>query len=572
MKTKPSARFSGSLRTVMLMGLTCLLVIGMSLSSAEAAKKKPFTSYYRDATVFRDKIRNGVLDQGETHVTTESDGSFFPPTGKGRLYLEGGSHIVTGQQNTRRFTAPAPARGIGTLTSLWQTLLDKKRNNAQAKRLLGVPKKASVADFSAVAIETTTPPKKAALVKASAKYDTLSQFLRSLLGGNGRQGIRDREARLLAQSFAADATDDALAQELIDFGTQGLDVTDPSTLQTLLGETSRSLGVALSEQELNVISQAASAINHQIEAAPGQLDALLTVTANATAVVEQRDLNTLQTQYIGDGLQQQVTGTIFIPIPTVTLQQTTDVTPTLTGTWSGLGGLTENSVNGQSLTVEINGKRYATANGVSYSGTSWSLTVPAADALAPGIYDVIVTVTDSSGVFSNDTSRDELVIQRAATPTPTARPTPTPTVRPTATPTPTPSPTPIPAPAAPTISNLTASLTQLNDTQLCSLPDGVASLYSIRFQYTDPNGNGPTTLAETANNVSFVFAPSGNSGSFNTTGGSVNGNGFTGNVELLVCWRFNSDTSVTETVTIQDLGGLRSAGVSNTMQRPDGAN
>ena len=95
---------------------------------------------------------------------------------------------------------------------------------------------------------------------------------------------------------------------------------------------------------------------------------------------------------------------------TVTSLTTTDTTPTLSGTATLQAG--------ETLSVLVNGVTYTSANGLVASGGNWSLTVPNADALAPGTYSVTATITNSSGYTLSDSSVNELVIEATDTTAP----------------------------------------------------------------------------------------------------------------------------------------------------------
>jgi hypothetical protein len=131
-----------------------------------------------------------------------------------------------------------------------------------------------------------------------------------------------------------------------------------------------------------------------------------------------------------------------------------------------------------------------------------------------------------------------------------------------------------PPPTAPTISNIAVSLIQLNDAQRCTLSTPAASSFRITFDYTDPNGNGPTNISQAGLNISWVFRPLLDTGGFNnyTFQSSLTGNGFTGSAITTQCYRFGSNTSVDVTMTIQDQGGLRSVGATTTILKPPGSN
>ena len=62
------------------------------------------------------------------------------------------------------------------------------------------------------------------------------------------------------------------------------------------------------------------------------------------------------------------------------------------------------------LRVEVNGVIYTVGDGhlVNNGDGSWDLTIPAADALADNLYQVIATLTDAAGNTSTDPGVDEL--------------------------------------------------------------------------------------------------------------------------------------------------------------------
>ena len=88
--------------------------------------------------------------------------------------------------------------------------------------------------------------------------------------------------------------------------------------------------------------------------------------------------------------------------PTVNAQNTMDTTPTITGTADSV----------DNLTVEVNGVTYIEGDGnlVDNGDDTWSLTIPDANALPDGVYDVKALVTDNSGNKANDGTVNELVI------------------------------------------------------------------------------------------------------------------------------------------------------------------
>jgi hypothetical protein len=130
-----------------------------------------------------------------------------------------------------------------------------------------------------------------------------------------------------------------------------------------------------------------------------------------------------------------------------------------------------------------------------------------------------------------------------------------------------------PPPTAPILSDVRYSLIQLNDDQRCTLSTPYGSSFSVVFNYTDPNGNGPTTISQAALYLAYVFV-FGGPGSFSnyTWLSSVSGNGSSGTVTTTQCYRFGSNSYVDVSMTIQDLTGLRSDSIGVRITRPSGSN
>ncbi|RXG16496.1 Ig-like domain-containing protein [Leeuwenhoekiella aestuarii] len=98
-------------------------------------------------------------------------------------------------------------------------------------------------------------------------------------------------------------------------------------------------------------------------------------------------------------------------IPTVDLLTTNDNTPTITGT----------ADSADNLTVVVNGVTYTEGDGnlTDNGDDTWTLVIPAGNALADGTYDVMATATDAAGNSSSDATTDELTIDTMAPTIPT---------------------------------------------------------------------------------------------------------------------------------------------------------
>lgn len=99
--------------------------------------------------------------------------------------------------------------------------------------------------------------------------------------------------------------------------------------------------------------------------------------------------------------------------PTVNSLISSTNTPILTGTTS--------VTPGETLTVSVNGITYSAGDGnlVVNSNGTWDLTIPAANALTDGTYDVIATIADLAGNTTTDSTALELVVDTTAPAVPT---------------------------------------------------------------------------------------------------------------------------------------------------------
>ncbi|MBS1214990.1 MAG: type secretion C-terminal target protein [Proteobacteria bacterium] len=234
--------------------------------SVEAASAKPrtFASYYRDATVFRDRKRNQVFDPGERYSVTGADGRFDPPKGNGRLYLIGGTRIDTGEINTLTLTAPPQARAISTLTALWQALLDKRQSQAKITKMLGLARHTKVLDFQVALADDlgSASPKKKKIVRADAQNDTLVRFLQALsLGASRPRTIQGA----VAAAPSGLGSIDALAQGLIKLRpTKLVDLTDQTTSQKIYVTAFSRLGTTLGPGELENLAAGTVRLNQMI--------------------------------------------------------------------------------------------------------------------------------------------------------------------------------------------------------------------------------------------------------------------------------------------------------------------
>ena len=124
----------------------------------------------------------------------------------------------------------------------------------------------------------------------------------------------------------------------------------------------------------------------------------------------------------------------------------------------------------------------------------------------------------------------------------------------------------------PTISNGSSSLLSVNDSA-CTLSPPLGSLFTVRFNYADPNGNGPVNISQARLTIFFDF-PLGDDGSFTnyTWNSSLSGDGFNGTAITRQCYRFGSNSYVDVTMTIEDSQNAISNPLTVRIDKPSGSN
>ena len=94
-------------------------------------------------------------------------------------------------------------------------------------------------------------------------------------------------------------------------------------------------------------------------------------------------------------------------VPTVVALTTNDTTPELAGTLE--------SFTGSSFSVTVNGQTYTESGAdLVVNGSDWTLTVPTAESLADGQYEVTATITDAQGESTTDVTINELIVDTVA--------------------------------------------------------------------------------------------------------------------------------------------------------------
>jgi hypothetical protein len=119
-----------------------------------------------------------------------------------------------------------------------------------------------------------------------------------------------------------------------------------------------------------------------------------------------------------------------------------------------------------------------------------------------------------------------------------------------------------------------ASLSSAHFLQVTCQIDGLpGQIHQISFTFSDVGGDvsGGNVI------VTLAFSPVGTLGSATrvfpvpSASASLSGNATSGTITVSVCVRFGANTTVTETITLQDASGLSSNALSQTFGRPSNA-
>ena len=226
--------------------------------------------YIAGAKVFFDANRNGILDAGEPSTTTDRAGKFnlvvdvkkfdLNHDGKlspdeGRIVVDGGVDLSTGETRTGQLTAPITASVVTPITTLVDAVsganpgLGVEESERRVKAALGVPQEIAVNGYDPIKAAAGGDTRAVTVQAANATIsDTVSQLSVVLDKGSAADSRQ-----------ASDAVNAALAKQAS--AGQPLNLNQGSGVASLLDAASKSVGATLSTAAAGVVSDVIAAQN-----------------------------------------------------------------------------------------------------------------------------------------------------------------------------------------------------------------------------------------------------------------------------------------------------------------------
>jgi uncharacterized repeat protein (TIGR02543 family) len=234
--------------------------------------------YIAGAKVFFDANRNGILDAGEPFTTTDRAGKFnlvvdvkkfdLNHDGKlspeeGRIVVDGGVDLSTGETRTGQLTAPVTASVVTPITTLVDAVsganpgMGVDESERRVKAALGVPAEIAVNAYDPIQAAAGGDTRAVAVQAANATIsDTVSQLSVVLDKGSAADSRQ-----------ANDAVNAALATQAS--AGQPLNLNQGSGVASLLDAASKSVGASLSTAAASVVSDVVAAQNAAKSAVSG---------------------------------------------------------------------------------------------------------------------------------------------------------------------------------------------------------------------------------------------------------------------------------------------------------------
>ena len=295
--------------------------------------------YLSGATVFVDMNGDGILNTGETSVTTDAYGNFTLPAGAfGKIVATGGTDISTNLAFSGAINAPAGSSMVTPLTTVMQAMVDSGSTVAQAQTnaltALGLPLTTNLQTLDAIATalgsNTTAEQAAAAQVHAvMAKVAiVLTQGVAVLQGADSTTSATAAMTAMvtaLATNFSAASTT--------------VDLTDTSVIESVIisaatvTSTVATTAVTASLDDIaSVLTSSVSMIDTAMTDNPTDLTAALSQIAKVQVVVE--DVATsLLTEMDGGSIATTVSSFTGTALDTaVTAAEAGDLTEDVTAT------------------------------------------------------------------------------------------------------------------------------------------------------------------------------------------------------------------------------------------------
>ncbi|WP_045224261.1 hypothetical protein [Methyloterricola oryzae] len=265
--------------------LAAALLANGSASQAATCSTGGLSTRFIGATIFKDRDKTGTLTPRDKSCATNTEGRFKAPKGPGKLFMSGGAEQGSATPNPFILSAPADAKGIGILSTVWQLLLNKHKVKARRiPAMFGLSPSYTLKSYSFI---PSNKPKTLALQRLDRQLHTVL------------------ELSLAASGAAPQALLGNLAATLPGMQ-QPLDMANAAQISQLIAAPAMQLN--LTELQRKQIVETGSAFNAAPASQAGQWDALSQLRARAAALMTAGDYACLAKCFSASAIPQQLSG------------------------------------------------------------------------------------------------------------------------------------------------------------------------------------------------------------------------------------------------------------------------
>jgi len=222
-------------------------------SEAATCPTGGLSTRYIGATIFKTRDKTGIITPQDKSCETNSEGRFKAPKGAGKLFLAGGVEQGSGAPNPYVFYAPAGAKGIGVLSTIWDILLKKHKVKApRIPMMFGLNPSYTLKSYRFV---PSKKPKILALQRLDLQLETLLDFTLAASGSNPKTHLERFATSLTSITYPLNMADSSQINQIMVSPALAMTLTEPQRRQ--IAETGYVINTTIADQsnQWNTLSQ-----------------------------------------------------------------------------------------------------------------------------------------------------------------------------------------------------------------------------------------------------------------------------------------------------------------------------